>query len=88
MCVFRIRNVLRFINPPPLLQLTKGNLSQFATEMREGESNSPGAPAPETGISVETTCIKNTHTQIGLCVIAQPRDAQTRSRQWRACHEV
>lgn len=88
MCVFHIRNVLRFINPPPLLQLTKGNLSQFATEMREGESDSPGAPAPETGISVEITCIKNTHTQIGLCVTAWPRDAQTQSRQQQACHEV
>lgn len=47
MCLFPIRNVfLRFINPPPLPQLTEGNLSEFATVMREGESDSLRVPGP------------------------------------------
>lgn len=48
MCPFHIRNAsLQFINPPPFPQLSEGDLSQLATEVSEGESNSPG---PERGI--------------------------------------
>lgn len=80
MCLLHTRNAyLRFINPPPLPRLTEGNLSQFATEVREGESDPPSVPAPEIGVSRGTTCALNTGTNSTMCC-DRARSAQIQPR--------
>lgn len=81
MCLFHTRNAfLQFINPPLLPQLTEGNLSQFATEVREGESDPPSVPAPERGFSRGKTRALNTHTGSTMCY-DRARRAQIKPRQ-------